>query len=364
MKYNMVWGDSFRVAVMALHRKHILLLIPVILIGAVAVRIMSSNRAADARKVGATLVKVDSPRRETITRTIQLTGDVLAAQQAQIFAKVFGALEKVYVDLGDHVRTGQVLAMIDTTELAQQCQQALATYENTKRKYGRANELAKQNLSAKQDLDNAEADMRIAEAAYTTARTRLGFAGITAPFDGYITRRYLDPGAVLTTTNATLFTLMDLSTVKIIVHILERDVPQITTGMKADITVDALPGQSFTGTITRLAHAVDVATRTMAVEIEVRDPQPTLKPGMFATVTLTTDQHPNALTIPSQAVQKDAKGPFVYVTDGQAAHRRDVALGGEQQSRSEILSGLDGSETIIVSGQQLVKDGGPISIQH
>ena len=326
-------------------------------------KIIRGDPSSTGRKMNIPLVKVEPPKRETVTYRLQFTGDMVAVSQANIFSKVNGNLERVYVDMGMRVNRDQLLALIDTTELRQQYQQAAATYENARVTYQRSKELSEQNLVAKQDMDNAEAAMKVARANYELAATRLGYAKITAPFSGYITRRYLDPGALVTPSSTTLFTLMDLDAMKVIVNVLEKDIPQIRLGKKATVTVDAFPGKEFPGTVTRLSEAVDLSTRTMAVEVDVPNSGHLLKPGMFANVTLVVEEHQNALTIPTQAVLSDDAGTFLYVAANNTAHRVPVKAGTDQNARTEIIAGLNGSEQVITTGQQFVKPDGPIVIQ-
>jgi membrane fusion protein (multidrug efflux system) len=329
----------------------------------VVYRIIAGNAATDARRLNIPLVKVEAPKRETVTYRLQFTGDMVAVSQANIFSKVSGNLERVYVDMGARVNRDQVLALIDTTELRQQYQQAAATYENARINYQRTKELSEQNLVAKQDIDNAEATMKVARGNYELAVTRLGYATITAPFAGYITRRYLDPGALVTPNSTTLFTLMDLGAMKVIVNVLEKDIPQIKLGKKATVLVDAFPGKEFSGTVTRFSQAVDLSTRTMAVEIDVPNTEYLLKPGMFANVTLVTDEHQNAMTVSTQAILSDDAGTYLYIASNDTARRVPVKIGTEQGSRTEILAGLTGAEQVIMTGQQFVKADGPVSIQ-
>jgi membrane fusion protein (multidrug efflux system) len=334
-----------------------------LLLAAVVLRIVTGGSSADNRKQPAPLVKVERPKRENVNYTLQFTGDMVAVRQATIFSKVSGNLERVYVDMGSKVQSGQLLALIDTTELRQQYQQAAATYQNARMNYQRTNELSEQNLVAKQEIDNSEAAMKVAKANYDLAATKLSYARITAPFAGYITKRYLDPGALVNPGNTTLFMLMDLDEMKVIVNILEKDIPLITIGKKAVVTVDAFPDKQFFGTVIRFSQAVDLSTRTMAVEIDIANKDHTLKPGMFANVTLLVDEHKNALTLPTQAISKDDNGSYVFAAVNDTAKKLRVTIGTEQNSRTEILKGLDGSENIISTGQQFVKDNGPVSIQ-
>jgi membrane fusion protein (multidrug efflux system) len=270
----------------------------------------------------------------------------------------------VYVNIGDFVRENQMLALIDTTELALQVQQTGASYVNAKLTYDRNVELLKENLVAKQDVDNSDAALKVAMANYQTAETHLQYARITAPFSGYITKRYLDPGANVTANNATLFTLMSLEAMKIVVNILEKDIPQITTGKNVDVEVDAYPDKKFKGKITRISEAVDLSTRTMAVEIDIANKDHLLKPGMFASVTIVINERSNSITVPTYALQKDDKGYFVYVVgDSLKARRIPVKIGIEQNNQTEILSGLTGNEKLITTGQQFVRDGGQVTVQ-
>ncbi len=129
------------------------------------------------------------------------------------------------------------------------------------------------------------------------------------------------------------------------------------------MTVDAYPGKEFLGTVRRFSEAVDLSTRTMPVEVDIQNPDHLLKPGMFATVTIIVDEHRNAVTVPTQALLKDERGYFLFVVTEDIAHRRDVSLGIEQSGRTEILTGLMPSDTIISTGQQFVRDGVQVRIQ-
>ena len=349
---------------MTLHRKYIIGIIALlVLAGVVVLRIVISNTGADTRKQNVPIVRVEKPRQETVTYSLQFTGDVVPIQQANIYAKVGGTLERVYVDMGVPVSRGQMLALIDTTELFQTRQQAEATAENARLTFNRTKDLYEQSLIAKQDYENAQATMKVAAAALDVATTRLDYARIVAPFSGIVTRRSLDPGAVVTAMITSLFSLMDLDNMKVVVNILERDIPRITPECEAAITVDAFPGKTFAGKVTRFSQAVDLATRTMPVEIDILNKDHALRPGMFANVTLRVGERPNALTLPTQAFVRDDQGSFVYVARADTARRVRLAAGVEQSGRIEILSGLDGSEDVITTGQQFVRDGGPVVVQ-
>jgi len=332
------------------------------LVVVVGMRIVTGSSAGRSRRPNAAIVRVEAPSRDTVTYTLQSTGDVVAMQAATIVAKVGGSLDRVNANIGDRVRAGQTLAFIDTTEFALQVQQTGATFAAARAAFDRARQLMAESLVSSQEFDDAEAAMKVAEANYSSAQARLGYANIRAPFSGTVTARQFDPGAVVSV-GTPLFTLADFDSVKVVVNVLERDVPLVAAGTRARIVADALPGDTFAGRVGRTSDAVDPATRTMRAEIFVANPEHRLKPGMYATADLFLFQHPDAITVPAAAVLRVAGDTFVYVVQRDTARRVKVSTGIEQGARTEILSGLAGSESLITTGQQYVRDASPVTIQ-
>jgi membrane fusion protein (multidrug efflux system) len=344
--------------------KTIAVVIMIIVIAAVVVlRIRSLTHKPPAFGHAPTPVKVSKPERQLMTNEIQYDGNVVAIQQTSIVSKVSGSLEQVLVDIGDAVQKNQVLAVIDSVESYQQALEAEATYGNNELNYQRTKELLDQNLVAKEVLDNAETAMKTSKAIYELAKTTLGYTRILAPFSGYITSRYVDPGALISANNTELFTLMDLSSLKVTINVLEKDTPLIPTLKKAAIVADALPEIKFEGKIARYSHAVDQTTRTMKVEIDVPNSNLLLKPGMFVTATIIISEHPDAITVPTAAAMKDNQGSYVYVVEEDIARRAPVQTGIQQNNMTEIVSGLTGDEDVITTGQHLARDGAPVKVQ-
>jgi len=335
-----------------------------LIVAAVIYRITSAVKTAAVRQQMAPLVRVEQPRRELVKIQLHLNGDVLAIRQAGIFSKVGGNLERIYADMGSEVKCSQLLATIDSTELFQQYQQTNATFQNAEMTFGRVQRLLGKNLASNQDLDNAEAVMKVAKANFEAAATRLSYARIVAPFTGTITKRFLDPGALVAANSATLFMLMNLDSVKIIVNVPEKDIPLIYKVRDALITLDAIPDKEYIGRVTRFSDAIDLTTRTMDVQIEITNIDHKIKPGMFASVQMTVAEHQNAVTIPTNAIMKDDGGQFVYILDGKKAKQVRIQAGAELIERTEILAGLTGDEMIITIGQQFVKNDGPVTVQQ
>lgn len=300
-------------------------------------------------------VEVSTAQRGSITKTIQFTGDIDPYQTANIYPKVSGNLEDEFVNIGDYVQKGQLLALIDTTIYSQNVGQARGTYlqaeatmTNAKITYERNQSLLEQNLVAKQDVDNAETAYKVAQAqeqaaaaAYKNAVTQLSYCRIVATFDGYITRRYFDPGVYVTAStngqSSTLFLLSEIREVKIMVNVLEDDIPYLKSVLSADVTVDAYPNQVFRGRITRISQQFDLATRTMPVEVDLDNSQHLLKPGMFANINLVLAKDDNALILPTQDIMKDDTGSYVYaLSKNSLAKKVYVKIGISQDNRNEI----------------------------
>ncbi|MGO9481240.1 MAG: efflux RND transporter periplasmic adaptor subunit [Candidatus Kryptoniota bacterium] len=321
-------------------------------------------------------VEVSTAQRGSIAKTIQFTGDIDPYQTANIYPKVSGNLEAEFVNIGDYVHKGELLALIDTTIYSQNVGQARGTYlqaeatmTNAKITYERNKSLLEQNLVAKQDVDNAETAYKVAqaqeqaaEAAYKNVFTQLSYCRIVATFDGYITRRYFDPGVYVTAStngqNSTLFLLSEIREVKIMVNVLEDDIPYLKSVSSADVTVDAYPNLVFKGRITRISQQFDLATRTMPVEVDLDNPRLLLKPGMFANINLVLAKDDNVLILPTQDIIKDDSGSYVYtISRDTTARKTYVKIGISQDNRNEILAGITDGEKILTVGQDLVANG-------
>src|SRR6266852_1022094 len=223
-------------------------------------------------------VQVVRPKRGPITRNVTLPGEVKAYQQATLYAKVAGYLKTIAVDKGDQVKEGTLLAEIEVPELLADRARYIAEVEVADLDYKRLSESQKKlpDLVVPQTVDNAKGKLDVARASLERTETLLGFAKITAPFSGVITKRMVDPGAFIPAAtsgsaaqNAALFMLMDFSKVRVQVTVPEPEVPFIKTGVRVKISVEELPGKIFDGSVTRFAQALDDATKTMLTEIEL-----------------------------------------------------------------------------------------------
>lgn len=310
-------------------------------------------------------VFVTQPTVQSISQTITLTADIQPINQAAIYSQVSGYLDSISVRRGYRVKKGQVLATINDTTYRAQLQQAQATRDYTCLNANRYKKLLAKNLVSHDSYDLAREQCRQAQASVDYAAKELDYTRITAPFDGYIFNRMVDPGATIPASTAAvasnqspLFTVVDIHLVKIVVSIPESDVRYLRIGLPIHVQADAYPGRIFPGRITRMNPALDVQTRTLAVEIDMPNPDGALKPGMFARAILHLRTVKDALVIPRDAVVRRKGKTFVYRVDpGRILHRVPVVLGIQGGSRVQVTEGIFSSDQIVVPGQQHLSDG-------
>ena len=321
-------------------------------------------------------VELSVPSRENIVKKLSFTGDILAIQQANIYSRVAGNIKRIYVDIGSYVRTGQILAEIDKSIFYQNVKQteglykqAKATYENNKIEYDRNLDLFDKGLVSQSDVDNSrtavqvsQAQMESALANYNNAQTLLSYCEIRAPFSGYITKKLLDPGTYVVVggnnPNSIIFVLSDIDNLKVMVNVQDRDIPLLSKVESAVIKTDAYPEEEFYGKIKAESQALDLNTRTMPTEVDIINHKQMLKPGMFATIDLILEKADSVLTLPLQSILKDQKGDYVFmVNKDSVAYKKYVQLGIKENNTCEIANGLTGSDEVVTTGQDLIKEG-------
>jgi RND family efflux transporter MFP subunit len=314
-------------------------------------------------------VQVVKPTRKDLVYTITLSGNIAPLYQTTLYAKVSGYLKWIGPDKGDRVKKDQVVAIIDAPEIEEQYQQAAADYKIKKITFNRLKNVwtTSPDVIAKQDVD-------VAEAAYEGARNLMqqraafrDYTKVRAPYDGTITARFADPGALIqiatssATTAIPLFTIMELDTVRVYTNVPQDDSPWVTPGKtQATVTVSELPGRSFNGTITRSTLALDPSTRSLLVEIDLPNPDHLLRPGTFAEVVIGLREVPNALVVPPQAITSTTKGKSVFTVEDGKAKAVPVHTGITDGRWIEITDGLKGEEDVVVVGKRQLLDHSPV----
>jgi RND family efflux transporter MFP subunit len=248
--------------------------------------------------------------------------------------------------------------------LSQNYAQSNATFINARLGYERVKELFEKNLGSKQDLDNADAALKVAEANFETVATQLSYARITAPFDGVVTEIDAYGGALLpagTSSNKgdqALCHLSENDLLRLVIPVPERAVGQIHLGQTVMVAVSN-NNQTFEGKIARFSGLIDTQTRTMHTEIDVPNPKYLLVPGMYASVRIPLQTVKGVLTVPTQAVQSSGElhGSVLVVNASSKIERRDVTLGLQTATDAEIVSGLKENEMVIFGEQSQFKPG-------
>ena len=310
------------------------------------------------------------PKRGEIARTVTLPSfRILAYQEATLYAKVSGYLKTLTVDKGDSVKEGQLLAEIEVPELlADEVQYKVETAVG-RTNYERMAEARQRapDLVVPQTVDDLRGQWEVAQAKLQRTQTLLHYARIVAPFTGIVTARFVDPGAFIpaattgsTPQSAAMVTLMDYSRVRVQVFVPESEVPFIKNGLPVQITVEELPGRSFPGTVTRFAHALDEATKTMLTEIELANPSGDLRPGAYASVRLEVERKSDALLVPVQALVVEKAGTFLFALADNKAKKTPVHTGFNDGANVEVTDAKPDQRVILV-GKQTFADGQPVN---
>ncbi|WP_321792195.1 efflux RND transporter periplasmic adaptor subunit [Burkholderia pyrrocinia] len=343
-------------------------------------------RAHDARAVAAWTAQQAIPTVATVAPqpaaadALVLPGRLDAYVDAPIYARVPGYLHAWYADIGAHVKTGQLLASIDTPDLDQQLQQARADLQSANANErlaavtaARWAEMLAQDSVSQQEADEKRSDLdakRAAVAASTANVRRLqaleSFKRLTAPFDGVVTARKTDVGALIDAGSghgAELFTVSDARRLRLYVHVPQDEAGAIHAGMHVALTVPERPGTTFDAMLADSAQSIDPASGTLLAQFSIANPAGTLFPGEYAQVRIAVADAAHALTIPASALIFRHDGLQVAVLDASGhARLRNVSIATDLGTRVEIASGLAARDRVIDNPPDSLADGDPVRI--
>ena len=316
------------------------------------------------------------PHRGEVCRFITLPGEVHPLYQVTLFAKVAGYLENLTVDKGDSVKAGDLIADIEVPELRADKTKYEAELELAEANFKQAEEVQAKatpetEKDAKSNLAVAKGKLSVAKANLEYTDTMLKYARITAPFDGVVTKRYVDPGAFIPAPNAAdtpesaaIIILTDFTTLRMQIAVPEMEVPRIALGQPVEFTADALPGKHYDGTVTRFYYALDRHTKTMLTEVQMPNQKLELRPGMLVTGRIAVEKKEDALLVPVAALVVEKSNSFVYkAADGKASKVR-VKTGFNDGINVEIASGVGVEDVVIAAGPRaMLHDGQPVKIR-
>ena len=355
-----------------------------------------------------------APVRQSPARTeLELPGDLQALIESPIFARADGYMRKRLVDIGDHVRAGQLLAEIETPELDQQLSQARANLAQAQASLvqfqanlvqARANlnlakvtwerwkRLADRGVYSRQDADEKQAafearqaDVDAAAAGVEATRKAMeanaangrrleelkSFARVVAPFDGVITSRNMniDPGTLITSGNGgpnrEIFRVAQIHTMRIFVNVPQTYAPLVREGLRAGLGVQELPGQVFQATVTRTAHSVDASARTMLAILETANPRGTLLPGMYSQVKFSFPGDKSALLVPGDALILGREGPRVaIVAPDHTVHLRRIHITHDYGADLEVDTGVTTGELVVLNPTDQVRENVHVEVRQ
>ncbi len=332
----------------------------------------------ETREMAVTTVAITRPSKGTASEDVSLPGTVQAYTDAAIFARTSGYLKKRYADIGSRVKAEQVLAEIDTPELDQQLMQARADLATA-----RANEklakttadryvdLMKTDSVARQDMDNATGNYEAKQAATASADANVKrleelskFKTIYAPFSGVITARNTDIGALIGAGGGAkeLFHIAAMDRLRIFVNVPQIYARAASPETPADISVQELPGQKFTGKVARTAQSIDPSSRTLLVEIDLENAKDAILPGSFAQVHLKLPTSATTFRLPVNTLIFRSEGLRVATVKDGTVSLMPITLGRDFGSTVEVVSGLTGAESIVVNPPDSLAEGQRVNV--
>ncbi|HXL96996.1 MAG TPA: efflux RND transporter periplasmic adaptor subunit [Steroidobacteraceae bacterium] len=371
-------------ALRRLKRVALYVLLAAVIIAAWGIFTRVQTRAAlkqDAQQSSVPIVIVTMPSHSDVADELVLPGDVQAFADAPIYARTSGYLKRWYADIGKHVKAGELLAEIETPEVDAQYRQAkadLATADATNRlsqtTAQRFQDLRKTGLVAQQDVDNAVGDAEAKKAQNESARQNLqrleqmrGFNRITAPFEGVVTARKIDVGALVTQGSATgqeLFHLSATSRLRVYVQVPQAYASWITPGMSADLTMVERPAERHPARVVSTAQAISATTRTLLTQLDADNPKAELLPGAYAMVHLPLPSGLKTWRLASNALLFRGDGLHVATVDtDNKVHLNTVTIGRDYGAVVEILSGVDAQDRIILNPPDSILDGAVVRIR-
>lgn len=309
----------------------------------------------------AVLVEAVKVMTAPLPQTITAVGSLRSDESVVVRPEVAGRVSSILFKEGQRVAKGAPLVRLDTSINDADVKQAHANYTLAKSKYERAVDLQKQNFISAQARDEAENNFKVAEAALALAEAKFAKTEIRAPFTGVIGLRSVSVGDYVKE-GADIVNLEAIDPLKVDFRVPEIYFAQIRVGQPLEITLDAMPARTFTGQVYAVNPLVDAAGRSVVVRAQVRNPDTTLRPGMFARVKLITRDERDALVVPEQALVPQGQDQYIFRVIEGRAQRVKVQVGQRRDAKAEIVTGLDAQDLVVTAGQLKLRDGTEVKV--
>ena len=312
------------------------------------------------------LVAKPSTTLSNASARLALPGTLLGINEAQIYARVNGYVQKWFKDIGESVNKGDTLAILDIPEINKQVEEATANFQLAKTAYERWKRLRAEDAVSQQELDEKTALFKQTEAVLKRLRDQQNFGTIVAPFDGTITRRNVNMGDLVNSGNVgtpqSLFTLAHTDKLHVYIYVPQDRASLVRVGDEVDIYLANAPEKVVKGRIARTSGAIDTNSRTMQVDVEVSNTDKALLPGSYVEVALKIAPG-NNLIIPTNTLIFGSGGPYVArVVDGKI-EKRKVSVGIDYGMQVEVKSGVSADDSLIVNPLDSITDGQPVVVQ-
>lgn len=306
-------------------------------------------------------VEVSNVSRGNISAYYSNTATLEAEQEATVVSKVRGIIEEIYVEEGDRVQAGQVIAKIEDDQYQIEADRAKATLDRLYNEYQRNQELFERELIAAEAFQNSQYEYESQKATFDLAALNLEYTSVKSPINGVISRRFIKAGNMVGT-DQQMYRVTDFNPLQAILHIPEHEMSKIRKDQRAELRVDALPNETFVGHVERISPVVDSETGTFKVTIYVDETRNILRPGMFGRVKIVYDTRENTRMIPKSAVISEDLAESVYVIKDSLAFKKEIQTGYTNGSNVEVIDGLDDGEMVVTIGQGSLQDSSKVSI--
>ncbi|SEA88082.1 efflux RND transporter periplasmic adaptor subunit [Pedobacter hartonius] len=340
----------------------------IVVIGAIAWVLNSNKKKNDAQTAlvsqggGAVSVRIATVKKEAVDLDFTANGNFAAKQELNFLSENAGRVNAIYVDEGDHVKKGQILARIDAEIINTDRETAQATLANAIKDEARYNSSFSTGGVTQQQLDQAKLNTKNARMRLQSAARRVSDANVKSPIDGIVNKRYIEVGAFVNTQGTQMFELVDVSKLKLKVNVNESQVANLNVGDRVQIKSNVFPADNFSGKINFIAPKAD-GTLNFPIEIEVENNHKnTIKAGMYGTAIFKFPARAATITIPRGAFVGSVSSNQIFVLEnGNTAKIRKVIAGRTINDQVEIIEGLKEGETAIISGQINLVDGSPVA---
>ncbi len=316
--------------------------------------------SAGGFKMPPTPIEVADVKAQSVDDKFEAVGTIEAIEGVTIVSEIDASVISLPFDEGSYIKKGDLIARLDDSQLSAEVNRTEALYDQSKSAYNRVKVIVGQKAGSQQDLDDALANLKVAEANYELAKARLAKTQITAPFNGFVGARKISVGTFLRT-GQEITELANLNEIRVIFSAPERYLAQLKKNAKVVVSSTVFPDYNVSGKIIAIEPMLDTETRNVNITARVQNPGQKFRPGMSANVAVILSEHPDALTVPNEAVFANGDQSFVYVVKKDSTVSAvPVTLGMQTAKIVEITSGLTDGSQVVRTGHQKLFDGAKV----